>query len=757
MIDRKRNYKKLFLLVLLICLAVFGTFSGCQNDDKNMIENAEQLNQSKYTISVDPGSASAIIAEEMFPKANIVYNNAISDAYLAVENGKSDAFVYGKLYMQYAIASDALDNLAILDDSLDETDIAVGINPAREDLLPEINSFIQQVKQDGTLDDMYNRWVVQADTNMPDIPKAKSPERTIKVGTSGLVEPMNYYDENQELTGFDLEMIYRLAYYLNAEVKIEAMSFDALVASLESGKLDIVISDLNVTDERKEVILMSDPYMVSEIAVLVQKDRVANAGKYTCVDDLDGKTIGLFGGCSYDEAIQKRFPNATLPSFATYSDCIIALKSGRIDAYVTDEPLVRAQINESGGLTYFPELLTHESYAFMIGKDNVALQQEMNEALSDLQKEGVLDALKQEWIEGVGTKSVDRSPDADTSRGTLTVVTSSDAEPFTYIKNEEYAGYEIELMVKIAERLGYDVEFQTADFNALMPAVQDGKADVATGCITVTPERAETVNFTYTTYESGPVLVVRSEDETVTQGGFFDNIKASFNRTFIKENRWKLLRNGLLVTLKLSIFSMILGTLLGFVVSFPLRSKNKFVHTISNAISAFLSGMPLVVILMVLYYVVFKSVDISAVYIGIFGFTLDFANVVAGLLNTGVLAVDKGQLEAASSMGYNKRQIFLKITLPQATKQMFSQYKGAVVSLVKGTSIIGYITVEDLTKAGDIIRSRTFEAFFPLVVTAVIYFILAYLFIAALKYFDIKLDPKRRPRKVKGVHVNDNN
>ncbi|MEG1846795.1 MAG: amino acid ABC transporter permease, partial [Oscillospiraceae bacterium] len=233
--------------------------------------------------------------------------------------------------------------------------------------------------------------------------------------------------------------------------------------------------------------------------------------------------------------------------------------------------------------------------------------------------------------------------------------------------------------------------------------------------------------------------------------GFISKISDSFRRTFITENRWKLILDGLLVTIQLSVFSAILGTILGFIVSFPLRSKNKLIRRTSGAISTFLDGMPLVVILMVLYYIIFSKVSISAVWIGIFGFTLDFANTVAGLLNTGVTAVDKGQLEAAEALGYKKWQIFCKITFPQAAKQMFSQYEGAIVGLVKGTAIIGYITVQDLTKASDIIRSRTYEAFFPLIVTAIIYFVIAHIFVSLLKRVDIKLDPKRRKRKIKGV------
>ena len=756
MICRKRNGIKVLVSVLLVCLVLLGILSGCQSNGKGMIESVEQLNQSKYKISVDPGSASAITAEEVFSNAQIVYNNAISDAYLAVQNGKSDAFVYGKLYMQYAIASEALENLAILEDSLDKADIAVGINPEREDLLHEINAFIKKVKEDGTLDDMYNRWVVQANTDMPEIPKSESPKRTLKVGTSGLVEPMNYYDENQELTGFDLELIYRLAYYLDAEVKVEAMSFDALVASLESGKLDFVISDLNVTEERKEVILMSDPYMISETAVLVQKSRLGNEDKWiTSTEQLNGKRIGITEGSSYENTITALFPDAEIVHVSTFSDCITALQNGKLDAYITDEPIARSQISETPKITYLPELLTEDYYAYVLHPDNQELTKLVNKALAELAEEGVLDELEAEWIDGKGTQEVNVNPNADTSKGTLRVVTNSQNVPFSYIRDNEMVGYDIELITRIAEKIGYKIEIDNIDFAAMIPSIISGKADIAVGCITVTEERAESVQFTDSVYESGSVVVVL-RDANANQG-FFEGVVASFKRTFITENRWKMVLNGLKVTIWLALASAILGTLLGFLVSFPLRSKNKLINSIANGISTVLSGLPMVVILMVLYYIVFKNVDISAVWVGIIGFTLDFANTTAGLLNTGVLAVDKGQLEAAESMGYTKWQAFCKITMPQAANQMFRQYQGAIVGLIKGTAIVGYITVEDLTKASDIIRSRTYEAFFPLIATAVIYFLIAYAFVFVLKRVGIRLDPKSRPRRIKGVNINDYN
>ncbi len=750
------RYKKQIsiLLLLLMILTIVLSLAGCSESKKDMIETAEQLNQSKYSISVHPGSLAAVVAEEKFPEATIVNQTAISDAYLSVQNGKTDAFVYEKLYMQYAAASEALDDLSLMTEAVGKADIAVGINPNREDLLQKINAFVSQIKSDGTFDDMYSRWVMRADTAMPDIEKPTSPDFTIKVGTSGLIEPMNYYDENRQLTGFDVEFIYRMGAYLNADIQLEAMSFDALVASLESGKLDAVVSDLNVTDERKEVILMSEPYMTSEIGVLVKSDRLSAAkSEYTSVHQLNGKKIGILAGSTYDKAVMEALPDSELVAIGSYSEIMMSLKDGKVGCYVADEPIAKMQLASTSGITYIPELITHNDYAYVLSKDNVELQKKINTAFAELKSEGVVDGLIDKWLNLNGEQEITPNPDADISNGTLRVLTSNDQEPFCYIKDNKLIGFDIEMITRIAEKMGYAVEIEDVDFSSLIPSVTSGKADVGIGCITVTDERKETVLYTDTVYSGGTVAVVLSGE--TGKEGFIDGVVSSFKRTFVTENRWQLVLNGLLVTIWLSVASIILGTLLGFAVSFPLRSNHRIIGPVSRAISTFLGGMPLVLILMIMYYIVFKSVDISAVWVGIFGFTLDFANTVAGLLNTGMGAVDKGQLEAASAMGYNKRQIFAKISFPQAAHQMFSQYEGAIVGLVKGTAIIGYITVEDLTKAGDIIRSRTYEAFFPLISTAIIYFLLTSLIVFMLKGVSSRLDPKHRERKIRGVRTDD--
>jgi polar amino acid transport system substrate-binding protein len=167
----------------------------------------------------------------------------------------------------------------------------------------------------------------------------------------------------------------------------------------------------------------------------------------------------------------------------------------------------------------------------------------------------------------------------------------------------------------------------------------------------------------------------------------------------------------------------------------------------------------MVVLLMILYYVVFGSVAISGVVVAVIGFTLTFGAAVFGLLKMGVGAVDGGQYEAAYALGYSNRKTFYRIILPQAIPHILPAYRGEIVGLIKATAIVGYIAVQDLTKMGDIVRSRTYEAFFPLIAVTVIYFVLEELLRTIIGRIGVNYNPKRRkPANIlKGVNTDDQN
>ena len=187
--------------------------------------------------------------------------------------------------------------------------------------------------------------------------------------------------------------------------------------------------------------------------------------------------------------------------------------------------------------------------------------------------------------------------------------------------------------------------------------------------------------------------------------------------------------------------------MLGFAFCGLRLSKNKIADSLALLYIRLMQGLPMVVLLMILFYIVFAKTGLDGLWVAVIGFGMNFGAYVSEMIRTGILAVDKGQMEAALALGYTRRKAFLKMVLPQAARHFLPVFQGEFISLVKMTSVVGYIAIQDLTKASDIIRSRTYEAFFPLVTTAIIYFIIAWLLTRVLSALQAHLDPKKR-RKV---------
>ena len=154
----------------------------------------------------------------------------------------------------------------------------------------------------------------------------------------------------------------------------------------------------------------------------------------------------------------------------------------------------------------------------------------------------------------------------------------------------------------------------------------------------------------------------------------------------------------------------------------------------------------MVVLLMILYYVIFGKSGLEAVWVAIIGFSLNFGAYASEIMRSGIESIDVGQREAALALGYSENQAFFRFIFPQAAARFLPVYRQEIVSLLKSTAIVGYIAIQDLTKMSDIIRSRTYEAFFPLIVTAIIYFILAWIISLILKLIINRFDFKRRKR-----------
>lgn len=231
-------------------------------------------------------------------------------------------------------------------------------------------------------------------------------------------------------------------------------------------------------------------------------------------------------------------------------------------------------------------------------------------------------------------------------------------------------------------------------------------------------------------------IVYASGDGTAASGGFWEEFKAKLILNFVKEDRWKYLTTGLMNTIIISFFALIIGLFLGFIIAI-LRStfdmmpkKNLFCRVIDWILKAYLTvirGTPSLIQLLIMYYVIFTMPNISKVFVAVLSFGLNSSAYIAEIVRSGITSVDSGQFEAGRSLGFTHAQTMIYFILPQAFKNILPALGNEFIVLVKETSIAGYIGINELTRGGDFIRSRTYEAFLPLIAVAIVYLIIVML------------------------------
>ena len=209
------------------------------------------------------------------------------------------------------------------------------------------------------------------------------------------------------------------------------------------------------------------------------------------------------------------------------------------------------------------------------------------------------------------------------------------------------------------------------------------------------------------------------------------DFKARFIMNFIKDDRWHYIADGLKVTLIVTFCAVLIGVVLGFllaIVRSTYDKTGKLLNLICQIYITVIRGTPVVVQLLIIYFVIFASVDVSKTIVAILAFGMNSSAYVAEIFRSGIMAVDNGQFEAGRSLGFNYRQTMIYIIMPQAFKNVLPALGNEFIVLLKETSVAGYIALQDLTKGGDIIRSRTYDALMPLMAVAIIYLVMVMIF-----------------------------
>ena len=726
--------------------------------------SAESVSSSKKMKSIDDiadkkigvlmGSIHDSYATKTYPNASIFQYQNVSDMLTALNTGKIDVAFEDQIAVNEELKTNT--NLGILAKNIFTVGIAAGFNYSNDQLCKQFNTFLKEIKSNGVYDDIVTRWMDKSDTNMPDI-KSSNTNGQLKVGLVGDAGIPCTIIQNGEYVGFDVEIAKRFAAYLGKKFVPVDMPFGSLIASIATNKIDMIAAQMMITDERKKQIDFSDPYYDSGISLIAKKENIIQQeeGKMAKLDDIADKRVGIFSGTIFDGYLSKKYPNAQIFRYDGSADMMLSLKTGKIDAAMFDAITAGLILKRNPDLGLLTDDVLSMDLGVGFSKKNPTLRKEFTAFLKEIRGNGIYDEMHKRWFTEDAEEAVmPEIPDHPNGKK-LTAAVSVEDLPYVAYMNGQYVGFDIEMIKRFADHGNYNLKIIQVEFPALIAALAAGKADMISDGICINEERAKQVDFSdsYAKFRTSVIVAKRNlagynENEAKpVKKSFFKSVSESFYSNIILEKRYLLIINGLKVTIIISLLAALLGTIIGGLICFMKMSKNKIVSLIASAYISLIRGTPVLVLLMIIFYVVFASVNINPVVVAVIAFGINFGAYVSEMFRTSIESIDKGQREAGIAGGFTKVQTFTNIIMPQALRQVLPVYKGEFISLVKMTSIVGYIAVQDLTKASDIIRSRTFDAFFPLIMAAVLYIIIAWLLTWALSYVEISVDPKRKRNK----------
>jgi len=745
---------KRFFVVLLSAVILLLSLTGCNTTEvKDSDTNKTRISDfSQSKVGSVAGSIQSNLLKELLPDAEHVEYSNPSDSVMALMSDKIETFSTENS----VLCAMQWEGIAVkrVEEPIAVSNYGFMFNKGEKlDLQKQLNEFIKNQKTNGKLKQLQEKWFSSSEpSEFADYEKLSGKNGTIRVAICSEQKPFVYI-KNAKYAGYDIEFLTKFAGEYGYNIEFFDSSFTGILSGIKSGIYDIGASGATINEERKNSLDFSDVYYSDEMVLVVK----SSGSAVRTLDDFKNATLGVIVGSIYDGYSKELFPDANIDAYQSFPDLFQCVKQGKVDGFLLDMPNYNAAKRTDKGLSYIkvPDYNVEIGYAFGKNEKGSELQTQMNAYLDELRAEGTLDKIWDKWCGTVEPTENIKIQDLSANEKELKIALDSSRKPFVYMLNNEHAGFEVEILYMFCEKYGYKPKFEDAQWTAGVAGLTEGKYDVVSCGIYITDERKESVNFCEPYMVSDIIMVIYENDNAETD--FLASIKESFEKTFIRESRWKLIVKGLAVTVLISFCSVVGGTVFGFVFYMISRSKYKLLSLIAKKLakvhSIIISGTPILVILMILYYLVFAKADISGIIVAIIGFIMTFSSFVYGQLDITVENVDKGQTEAAYALGYSRNKTFFKIILPQAMKMFIPAYTGEIIGLIKATSIVGYIAVNDLTRMGDIIRSNTYEAFFPLIAVALIYFALIWIVTMLMGIAKKKTDPKRRKNKsiLKGV------
>jgi len=730
------------LLCALLCVCSLLSLCACGKTGKTVAAKYDSLESMEgISAGVFVGAIFDDLLLDMIPTANLSYYQSGTECIGALLEGKIDLTIneYG-LSIQSVRQNPELTVLPYKVSGY-EYGAIFGKNETGYVLCSDFNEFIRQTWSDESLAYLYNTWLADEDGKDIDYQSLPATNGTITVATDSVYYPLTFI-RNGCHTGFEIELIYEYCKSRGYALQFDVYDFGGVLAAVSSGKADIGMSSVIITEERKESYYFSEPYASGSALLIIRKENAP--GKYNHIHELDRKTIGIHDGFVYGTDAMASIVEPTIEYMNSETEILAAVAEEKLDAAVLSENTFDKALAESSGLISIGSI-GDEKIGFALGKTEQgnALKEKLDEYIHRIKESGELEACRQKWL-GSGEKNVDFEELKDIN-GTLRLAVSTNiGEPVCYYNGNKIVGFDVDLLARFAKEYGYALEITDYSFTDMLLAVSSGECDIGAANITITDERTNYLLFSEPFSDSQVLVIVKAQDNSCESRDFFTSLKNKIHRTLIEEDRYKLYLNGIVTTCVISLVSAAAGLGLGYLLFLLFRSSRNITRCLLHIYEWIINALPAVVVLMIFYYVLFGNSRISGVWVSVIAFTAIFSVTVFGLLKTCFVSVDIGQYEAAYALGYNKRETLHYVIIPQVMPVFLPPFKSEFMSLFKATSVVGYIAVQDITKISDIIRSRTYEAFFPLIITTIIYFIITALFSLLINCIEKKFDLRAR-------------
>ncbi|CAD7354960.1 ABC transporter permease subunit [Staphylococcus aureus] len=440
----------------------------------------------------------------------------------------------------------------------------------------------------------------------------------LRVGLSADYAPMEFehtVNGKTEYAGVDIDLAKKIAKDNNLKLKIVNMSFDSLLGALKTGKIDIIISGMTSTPERKKQVDFSDSYMMTKNIMLVKKDKV---NEYKDIKDFNNKKVGAQKGTEQEKIAQTEIENASITSLSRLPDVILALKSGKVEGAVVEKPVAEAYLKQNPKLGISNVKFNEEEKDTVIAvpKDSPKLLSQINKTIKEVKDKGLID------------------------------------------------------------------KYMTNAANAM-------------------------------------------NDDS----GFI----SKYGSFFLK---------GIKITILISLIGVALGSILGAFVALKKLSKIKIISWIASIYIEILRGTPMLVQVFIVFFGITAALglDISALVCGTIALVINSSAYIAEIIRAGINAVDKGQMEAARSLGLNYRQTMKSVIMPQAIKNILPALGNEFVTLIKESSIVSTIGVGEIMFNAQVVQGISFDPFTPLIVAAALYFVLTFVLTRIMNMIEGRLN-----------------